>query len=85
MTDSSNPPAASTPDGRLFFNKKTVQPKNRKRSEAAPAAAAKVYRDGHCEVHAEPSAETIARLHAEPGLLWLNIDGSHILEWRCHS
>ena len=80
MTDSSNPPAAATTDGRLFFNKKTVQPKIRKRSEAAPAAAAKVYRDGHCEVHQEPSAETLARLHAEPGLLWLNIDGSHIVD-----
>ncbi len=76
----SKAPASAPTEGRLFFNKKTVPPKIRKRSDAAPAAAAKVYRDGQCEVHKEPSAETIARLHAEPGLLWLNIDGSHIVD-----
>ena len=80
MNMPSKAPASAPTEGRLFFNKKTVPPKIRKRSDAAPAAAAKVYRDGQCEVHKEPSAETIARLHAEPGLLWLNIDGSHIVD-----
>lgn len=80
MNLASKTPATATTEGRLFFNKKTVPPKIRKRSEAAPAAAAKVYRDGGCEVYKEPSAETIARLHAEPGLLWLNIDGSHVVD-----
>lgn len=80
MNVTSKAPAAATTEGRLFFNKKPVQPKIRKRSATAPTATAKVYRDGQCEVHKEPSSETIARLHAEPGLLWLNIDGSHIVD-----
>lgn len=80
MNLASKTPSAATTEGRLFFNKKTVPPKIRKRSETAPTAAAKVYRDGQCEVHKEPSAETLARLHAEPGLLWLNIDGSHVVD-----
>ena len=80
MNLASKTPASEPTEGRLFFNKKTAPPKIRKRSEAAPTAAAKVYRDGQCEVHKEPSAETLARLHAEPGLLWLNIDGSHVVD-----